>query len=279
MADTSNTEPTTVSELEVTAVYGKPSRFNINSFHSEMRKNGVLVNNRFLVQLQPFYIGSKVASELGFIQSESGKLTLRCENVSLPGPKLLTNNNIRRYGYGPVEHMPHDVQFSNVTISWILDSNAEVADFFNKWMTAIINYESRGGQAMSNSKTYEESGVKYQPYNVGYKDDYACSRITIFVYDQELKQVISYDLYDAFPVSISDIPLDWNSKNTPIKYSVTFTYTDIRVRRPDDPLEELEEAIKDSLNKNFGPLMEAGRNILKKTNTLLNGVTRVIRGN
>lgn len=201
---------------------------------------------------------------------------MRCENISLPGPKLLTNNNIRRYGYGPVEYMPHDVQFSNVSLSWIVDSNAEILEFFDKWMNAIINHESKGGSAMNEAKTYEGSApVEYMPYNVGYKDDYACSRITIFVYNMELEQVISYDLYDAFPISVSDTPMDWNNKGSHMKFTVSFAYTDIRVRRPTDPLLEFSNAFKESIN----PLVESGSNLSNRTtNTLINGVTKLIRG-
>lgn len=289
MADQSNTnsQAPLVEELVVTPVIKK--RFNINEFFAEVRNDQILTNNKFLVQFQPFYATSKVTEKLKQFQLEDGEtLTLRCEAASLPGPKFLTNNNIRRYGYGPVEHVVHDVQFSNISLTWIVDANAKLIEFFDAWTNIIVNYRSQGGSDMRTTVLYP-GDVEYEPYNVGYKDDYACSRITIFVYNQELKQAVEYNLYDAFPVSISDVALDWGGKSSHLRYTVTFAFTDIRVKRNtesylsfDDYVREL--GISNIKNALLGGLIQTGKSIVedginKGKNVLINGITKVFKGN
>ena len=40
-------------------------------------------------------------------------LVMRCESVVIPGVNFFTSDNIRRYGYGPIERRPYLPQFKN----------------------------------------------------------------------------------------------------------------------------------------------------------------------
>jgi hypothetical protein len=108
---------------------GVTQAFSISSFRSEIAENDVLPSHSYLVTFAPFRSGYFENAPLtDFVTNKRNTLLLRCENVVLPTPSLLEEENIRRYGYGPVEKVPYGVQFSDVTLTWIrLYSAAETA--------------------------------------------------------------------------------------------------------------------------------------------------------
>ena len=193
-------------------------RFNLDSFRTEMNNSGILQTNSYLISFAPF----KDSIMNGFTDT----MTLRCDSAILPSIALLKEENVRRYGYGPVETVAHGVQFGQVRLTWVVDSNADVVSFFKRWYAQIINHKSFGGADMQT-----KSGT-FSPYEIGYKDDYSNDKLTIFVYDKKNKTVIEYAIYDCFPILTEDIPLAWGEDNTTIKYSVTFAFTDVDIKLP-----------------------------------------------
>lgn len=206
-------------------------RFNIDSFRSEFSKDNVVSTHSFLVSLSPFRSTSATARSLSsFIQNSSETITMRCDTAILPGIRLMKDETIRRYGYGPIERVPYSAQFNEITLNWILDGSAEILNFFNTWMQSIVNTDSAGGQDM---RTPTRMGnVSYSPYELGYKDDYACPKMDIFVYDHRLQQVVVYEIFDVFPSAINDTPVSWAEQDTLLKYSIEFSYTDLIVSTP-----------------------------------------------
>ena len=124
---------------------GLSETFNINSFRSEIINNDVLPSHSYLVTFSPFradYVENKVLSD--FVITKRNTLMMRCESMILPTPSLLEEENIRRYGYGPVEKMPYGVQFSDVSMTWLVDKNSEIIDFMHHWMNTIVMHDSPG---------------------------------------------------------------------------------------------------------------------------------------
>jgi hypothetical protein len=149
-------------------------------------------------------------------------LILRCDNANLPSIALLSGD-VRRYGYGPIEKSPHSIQFTNLNLSWIIDKNGRVVKFFKNWFESIINHSSKGGADMITKKR----GTS--PYEMGYKDDFSCPELNILVYDTDNNTVLKYKIYDVYPSVIEEIPLNWDNKNTMIRMTVQFFYTDLEI--------------------------------------------------
>lgn len=194
------------------------ARFNLDSFRTELNNSGVLSTHSYLISFAPF----KDSIMNGF----SDTMTLRCDSAILPSVALLKEENVRRYGYGPVETVAHGVQFGQVRLTWVVDENANVVSFFKRWFAKIVNHKSFGGADMKS-----KSGT-FSPYEIGYKDDYSNDKMTIFVYDKKNKSVMEYAIYDCFPIMSEDIPLAWAETDTTIKFSVTFAFTDIDISLP-----------------------------------------------
>jgi hypothetical protein len=151
---------------------------------------------------------------------------MRCDNVVLPSINLLQEQNIRRYGFGPVENVPYGVNVGDFTLQFIVDKNAFVVQFFEEWLNKIVNRDSFGGANMNNVLP---GGRK--PYEIAYKDTYACSSINVFVYDRSQNNVMEYNIYDAFPTGIQSMNMSWSEENELMKLNITFSFTDVRIKQ------------------------------------------------
>ena len=199
--------------------------FNIGRFRAEVSgADSVLPTHSFLVVFAPMpWAIQKFPIAAGNLDSI---LTMRCDNVVLPSINLLQEQNIRRYGFGPVENVPYGVNVGDFTLQFIVDKNAFVVQFFEEWLNKIVNRDSFGGANMNNVLP---GGRK--PYEIAYKDTYACSSINVFVYDRSQNNVMEYNIYDAFPTGIQSMNMSWSEENELMKLNITFSFTDVRIKQ------------------------------------------------
>ena len=164
----------------------------INEFKSSFTKD-LARANRFDVNIPiPLTL-------IPYIKSAKN-LVYRCENASLPGRALATTE--QKIGSNPVEKYPYLTSYNDIDLTFIVDGDMQQKIFFDAWMNYI-------------NPTYN--------YNFRYKGDYATT-IQINQYDVENKISYSINLYDAYPVAMNQLDLDWSS-DSPHKLSVTFAYT------------------------------------------------------
>ena len=164
----------------------------INDFKSSFTKD-LARANRFDVNIPiPLTL-------IPYIKS-ARNLVYRCENANLPGRSLMTLE--QKIGSNPVEKYPYLTGYNDMDLTFIVDGDMQQKIFFDAWMNFI-------------NPTYN--------YNFRYKGDYATT-IQINQYDVENKVSYSVNLFDAFPISMNQLDLDWSSDN-PHKLSVTFAYT------------------------------------------------------
>jgi len=199
--------------------------FNIGRFRAEVSgADSVLPTHSFLVVFSPMpWAIQKFPASAGNLDSI---LTMRCDNVVLPSINLLQEQNIRRYGFGPVENVAYGVNVGDFTLQFIVDKNAFVVQFFEEWLNKIVNRDSFGGANMNNVL----AGGR-RPYEIAYKDTYACSSINVFVYDRSQNNVMEYNIYDAFPTGIQSMNMSWSEENELMKLNITFSFTDVRIKQ------------------------------------------------
>jgi len=226
------TDPLGRDTPEIVVTASKTRSFDISNFRAEITKNDILPTHSYLVTFAPFRIGSEANAPLTeFVQYNSDKLVLRCESAVLPTIQVLEEENIRRYGYGPVEKVPYGMQFNELTLTWLVDRRSELIDFFHQWMNTIVLYETRGGRQLQVASDRAGLG-NYLGYEVGYKDEYTCPLVRVRVYDRELNNVTEYIMYDVFPMNIQSQNLAWNQENEAHKLTVTFAFTDMQTLAP-----------------------------------------------
>jgi len=131
--------------------------------------------------------------------SGARSLVYRCENANLPGRTLATTE---QKTYGPIEKYPYLNTYSDIDLTFVVDDDMQQKILFDAWLNFI-------------NPLYNN--------NIRYKQEYA-TIITINQYDVTNQISYSCNLYDAYPISINQMDLDWSGDGYH-KLNVTFAYT------------------------------------------------------
>jgi hypothetical protein len=186
--------------------------FNIKDMVTTLTKNGVMHTNKFLVLITPPSALTNIFVNGTSPNDTAALLQIRAEQAKLPGV-LLQSSDVNRYGIGPNQKMPYNVQFTDTNLTFIADKNGDIYRFFYTWMNAVFDF---GGINSANA---------LPNYAAGYKDDYSTDLI-IYVFDNfgNVKQTVS--LFKAFPISFNEVSLGWVNQNELMKFSINFTFRD-----------------------------------------------------
>jgi hypothetical protein len=165
---------------------------SISEFKSSFAKD-VARSNRFDVQIP---IPPVLLPYFGTART----LNYRCESAQLPGKTFATTE--QKFGSNPVEKFPYATTFTDIDLTFIVDDDMQQKLLFDGWMNYV-------------SPVYN--------YNIRYKSDYTTA-LTINQYDVQNNLTYSVNLYDAYPISMNQMDLDWSNDGLH-KLVVTFAYT------------------------------------------------------
>jgi hypothetical protein len=165
---------------------------NINDFKASFRKD--------LARPNKFDVRIPVPLTLIPYVNNAKNLIYRCENANLPGRNFATLE--QKIGSNPVEKYPYLTTYNDLDLTFMVDDDMNQKVFFDAWLNFI-------------NPTYN--------YNLRYKGDYSTA-ITINQYDVTNQISYSINLWDAYPVSMNQMDLDWSSDGYH-KLNVTFAYT------------------------------------------------------
>jgi hypothetical protein len=247
-ADPKFAAPTgTVSPTKPTA--GGYNQFAVDSFVNKFLKVGLVTPSNFLVKFTPpdgIFKGSESNKSKNY-----GEVAYLCGAAQLPGMRVATTS-LRRHNYGNITKMPYDAMFDDIELTFYVDAaEARSLDLFHQWIRATIDFGKDFGQG---------SGKKTSL--ISYRSDYVCPELKIYVVsqlaglenpepfpqengsngDQESPSptgpdasppsqqntgkysIVECTLYDVFPISISNILLDWGEADNFARVTVTFSY-------------------------------------------------------
>lgn len=164
---------------------------SINDFKSSFRgdlarSNKFDVNINIPLVLIPYISGAR-------------SLVYRCENAQLPGRTFATTE---QKTYGPIEKYPYLTTYNDIDLTFIVDDDMQQKILFDAWLNFI-------------NPLYNN--------HIRYKQEYA-TILTINQYDVTNKLSYSCNLYDAYPISMNQMDLDWSGDGYH-KLNVTFAYT------------------------------------------------------
>lgn len=196
--------------------------FNIQNFSAEISKRGTLQNNKFKVRI------AIPASLLSISRYSNAQeiLEFRANEVSVPGVTMDTSD-YRRYGIGPIQKTATNVRFTEIDVSFIETRDSYVHRFFYDWTNFIFDYSGSGPNREVRPTFTSE-----------YKANYATT-VEIMVFNNsgtsdgsldtsgaDSVPVSTIKLFDAFPVALSDVGLDWSSTNQlyRVRTSLNFSY-------------------------------------------------------
>jgi len=200
--------------------------FNILEFQSYIAETGVLHSNKYDVQITfdgefgGLNINGSNGSTVGTLESTQD-IQYRCINASLPGLAMRTVD-INRFGIGVSEKMPFSANYTDISLTFLMDRYAQGYNFWYTWFNYVFGIN--GEESSSNIYgTTNNSGNKRSFYTAEYKDNYSAT-ITITVYDSEGQPNLQVTLLKAYPISVNDVPLSWTDNNNLIKLTAGITF-------------------------------------------------------
>jgi hypothetical protein len=187
--------------------------FNIETFKSRAGRNGFLRTNKFelWITVPPILKSGDVN-----IQDADNNLKFMCDAVNYPGISLNTHDN-RRFGYGAVEKKPNAPTFNDLNIDIIADGDNNNWKLIKKWIQYVNNYN------FLNSTEPSPGNLSF--FEVNYKQNYR-STILLRIYHEsgpeEPRTIVKFK--DAFPVSISDIQMNWGDTGNLLRFQTSWSY-------------------------------------------------------
>ena len=196
--------------------------FNVNRIKFNTAAFGYAKRNKFEVFVQtPQMFRGGTLNINGFesnLNSLNNMMRYRIEQVKAPGASLLSSD-VRRYGIGTTQKMPYSAQFSDTTLTIVVDRRTALWDFWYNWVNTIYNFN---GQEPNGNNI--NAGSRTPTYTTRYKEDYATT-IMIVIYDDFGNRVKTINLYDAFPSSVGETNLNWGDSQNLLRLSVSITYS------------------------------------------------------
>lgn len=128
--------------------------------------------------------------------------------------------------YGPVARTPVNNSYDPITLTFICSDDMNERIFFDLWMEVISTSNPLGALSGAIAETLSnviDIGVGVR-YDFEYKDNFT-STIIITQYDLSGKPTYKVALIEAFPYAVSQLPLDWGSRDTYHRLRVSFYYT------------------------------------------------------
>lgn len=187
-----------------------PGSFSINTFISDIRSRGVVKTNSFMVNIVP----PKILRDRW---SDTRNILIRCDSASLPAVNFQMAE-LYRYGFGPQESNPHNIQFEPVNLTFLMDAKAEIYSFWYSWVNGIMNFNRQNGL---NSKDKAGKNV----YELAYKRDFS-TEIKVLVYNEVADNIIQASMLEAYPMGIQDIGFNWMNTDDVVRMNVPITYRD-----------------------------------------------------
>lgn len=193
-------------QLDTVVVTGKrlakPS-FSISEFKNNI--GAVARPNLFVAEFEP---GTNFASAMNQVDPEFvERFPFRCEVAEFPGKTLSTIEDST--GAGPSLKLPYETTFNDINLTIVCSEDMKERFFFENWMDYIIGKADTG----------QISGL------VNFYSNYAeGNKLIVSQLNPQAETLISFELYDVYPIAISPMTASWEETNTYQRFSVTMTY-------------------------------------------------------
>jgi|TARA_B110000285_G_scaffold71230_2_gene82092 hypothetical protein len=165
--------------------------FDIDSFASNVSKQGVLIPNRYVLEI--------VSPPAGVAEVDAiRQLAFRVNTVELPGKSLSTTEV--KY-YGPFRKSPYAMTYEDLNFTVMLSDDARERNFFSNWMDMIYDYNTG---------------------KVEYYENFVTD-LKFLSYDPIGEEVFTVSLMEAFPIQVGQIAYSYSAEE-PATCQITFAY-------------------------------------------------------
>lgn len=170
----------------------------LSAFTAELRSRNISRPNLYYIELTlpPLLMRNRGDSNIDLV-------SMWCHMAQTPQTTILTQDNHieagvrRKYAY--------DQDYQNLTLSFYVDQDYKIKQFFDQWKSIIVP----------------------QNRNFGYPDDYTANSLNLYIINQEDESTYKYEYSRIFPKSINAIELSYENGNTYSTFSVDFVFEEV----------------------------------------------------
>ena len=210
--------------------------FSIEKFKSRVEKTGVLQTNKFDVAITlpkittaaggtPFGAYNVISTNNVATGGTTEELTYRCINASLPGVTMRTTD-INRFGVGIMEKMPYSANYTDVSLTFLMDRSSSIYDFWYAWFNYIFGVTGQeSSKNIFGSYSVGSTGNAGRSfYTAEYKDNYATT-MQIVMYNQTGEIAQRINILEAFPTALREVAVAWGDNGNMVKINVSISYS------------------------------------------------------
>ena len=178
--------------------------FNIQSFLTNVKQQGYLKNNFFdvLVQLDSTSVVPRPDNA-----ATPGQLKFRIDGIKLP-ETLVHCLEVNRYGVGRKFPIPISTIHTETTLSIICDSENVIWPFFVDWKEAVFS------STYDNNNNFPLFVTRYLKEITG--------TVQVNMYDSTGVSNMNLNMYDCFPMMVTNPQLSWGGHDDLYRIGVTF---------------------------------------------------------
>ncbi len=144
-------------------------------------------------------------------------LGLLCNSAELPATSFATSQ-IEGNRIGITEKFAHTRVYTDTSLTFYIDSDYRVLQFFELWHDFIASGGETGDEAKHNDKI--ETGYYHR---MQYPKEYKCDTIRIQKFNKDHFRNVEYTFLNAFPVNVTSMPVSYDG-NRVLECTVTFAY-------------------------------------------------------
>ena len=191
---------------------------------AKLKFGNLSLNNQYQVHFAGFNtsIINYLRNNLGILNADdfiSRQMGILCFDASLPASALATAE-VKDNFMGVPQEFAHSRLYTDIDFSFYIDKDYTLLTIFEGWMDYITSGAER------------EVDDLQKPYyrRLKYPDTYKVSSMYISKFEKNADRGITYQFINAFPKSITPIPVTYGSADL-LKVSVSFNYDRYIVNR------------------------------------------------
>ncbi len=184
---------------------------------AKVKFGSLSLNNQYQVHfagfngnvIQYLKFSKRIDNAQDFISREAGIL---CSDASLPASAFATAE-VKDNFMGIPQEFAHSRLYTDIDFTFYVDEDYTMLNIFEGWM----DYISSGAE--------REVADFQKPFyrRMRYPDTYKCDTMFISKFEKNAKRILRYQFINAFPKSITPIPVQYGSADL-LKVNVSFNY-------------------------------------------------------
>jgi hypothetical protein len=167
---------------------------SLSNFAAELRTRNVSRPNLYYAEI--------IAPGLETSQPNS-LVSMWCSSAHTPQTAISTNDSYieagtrRKYAY--------DVDFQNLVLTFYIDQDYKIKQFFDDWKQKIVPYNRQ----------------------FNYPDKYTAEKLTLYILDQTGEPTYMYEYSRVFPKTIQSVELSYANGTSISTFTVEFVFEDV----------------------------------------------------